>query len=212
MNLSHSRITLPVTKKGKRRSQTIIQAATNVFIQYGFNGASIDKILAISGGSRSSVYDIFGSKEGLFNAVIHDMVEQVFTTTPINLKDSSVNQILYEHAANYLYHVLKPDALNLYRMVISESDQFPGLARICYQAGPERFYKDLASNLEAITNLPQPTLLLASRTFLVMVAGDLMLQALSTPGFKLTRVLAKSHIDLSIQMCDAFFNNSQQPV
>lgn len=66
------------TPKGRRRHQALITAATEIFLQYGFEGATLDMIIERAGGSRTTLYKNFGDKEGLFAAVIASMIDDIF--------------------------------------------------------------------------------------------------------------------------------------
>ncbi|MBS1652212.1 MAG: TetR/AcrR family transcriptional regulator [Bacteroidetes bacterium] len=55
---------MPKNKKFKR--EHILEIASNVFKQKGYNGTSVDDILKVAGLSRSSLYDSFGDKHSLY--------------------------------------------------------------------------------------------------------------------------------------------------
>lgn len=66
------------TPKGQRRNKALISAASEIFIQYGFEGTTLDMIIERAGGSRSTLYKNFGDKEGLFAAVVASMIDDIF--------------------------------------------------------------------------------------------------------------------------------------
>ncbi|SIS18728.1 TetR/AcrR family transcriptional regulator [Williamsia sterculiae] len=47
-------------------TDAVVTTATTVFTEYGYNGASMDQLLAATGIRRASLYNAFGSKRGLF--------------------------------------------------------------------------------------------------------------------------------------------------
>jgi len=63
---------LPTTPKGTATSRRILDAATREFSRYGIAGARIDRITAAARTNKAQVYGYFGSKEGLFDAVLAD--------------------------------------------------------------------------------------------------------------------------------------------
>jgi AcrR family transcriptional regulator len=63
---------LPTTAKGTATSRRILDAATEEFSRYGIAGARIDRITAAARTNKAQVYGYFGSKEGLFDAVLAD--------------------------------------------------------------------------------------------------------------------------------------------
>ena len=55
----------------------ILNAALDAFVLDGYTGASTDVIAAAAAASKQTVYKYFGDKEGLFRALISDMVDRV---------------------------------------------------------------------------------------------------------------------------------------
>jgi len=72
-----------------------IDDATRVFWRTGFGDTSIDDLVAGTGVSRYGLYSVFGSKEGLFLAVLDHYREKVVTAIfgPVEQDDASLPQI-----------------------------------------------------------------------------------------------------------------------
>jgi AcrR family transcriptional regulator len=73
---------VPVEKltRERRRQQTrdvLIAAATEVFAQRGFEGASLEEIAETAGFTRGAIYNNFAGKEELFFAVTDRLNEQI---------------------------------------------------------------------------------------------------------------------------------------
>ena len=69
---------------GRPRSQPlelqrrqVLDAALSVFAQHGYHGATIEAVARISGTPRPTVYELFGSKDDLFEAVVYDACDRV---------------------------------------------------------------------------------------------------------------------------------------
>ncbi len=58
---------------GKRTRQSILDAATAIFAEKGYSGANVSEIVARAGTTKPMVYYHFGSKEGLFAAVLEEV-------------------------------------------------------------------------------------------------------------------------------------------
>lgn len=56
------------------RREDAIAAAAGVFVRLGYEGTSVDDLLGALGVHRGSLYHAFGSKRGLFVAVLRDRV------------------------------------------------------------------------------------------------------------------------------------------
>lgn len=57
------------------KRDTILDAATTAFRDEGYECTSMDRIAELAGASKRTVYNHFGSKEALFQAVVERLVE-----------------------------------------------------------------------------------------------------------------------------------------
>ncbi|CAK8053908.1 TetR/AcrR family transcriptional regulator [Eupransor demetentiae] len=60
----------------KYDSTKTLAAITDVFIQNGYNGTSLDDLVKATGLLRGSLYSQFGSKQGMFNAALAESLRQ----------------------------------------------------------------------------------------------------------------------------------------
>jgi TetR/AcrR family transcriptional regulator of autoinduction and epiphytic fitness len=60
-----------------RKRDEILDAATRAFRDEGYEAASMDRIAELASASKRTVYNHFGSKEALFQAVFERLVEQI---------------------------------------------------------------------------------------------------------------------------------------
>ena len=58
---------------GRRTRQSILDAAQTVFAEKGFSGANVNEIVTLAGTTKPMLYYHFGSKEGLFAAVLESV-------------------------------------------------------------------------------------------------------------------------------------------
>jgi AcrR family transcriptional regulator len=65
--------------KSQYDESTVINAAVRVFWRHGFATASISDLTEATGLSRSSIYQRFGDKDGLFNESLERYVDRVIT-------------------------------------------------------------------------------------------------------------------------------------
>src|SRR5262249_18492928 len=59
------------------RRKRILAAARDVFLERGYANASIDAVVERSGGSKATVYQLFGNKEGLLAALVAEGAEEL---------------------------------------------------------------------------------------------------------------------------------------
>src|SRR4029078_4941 len=88
LNLPMARPPAPAAKpqRGRPRDpevvRRILEAAQRHFDEHGLERASVDAIAADAGVSKMTVYSNFGSKEGLFQAVVRDRTATVVAGVP----------------------------------------------------------------------------------------------------------------------------------
>ncbi|HUN34741.1 MAG TPA: TetR family transcriptional regulator [Trebonia sp.] len=78
---------LPTTPRGAATSRRILDAATQEFAERGIAGARIDRIIAAARTNKAQLYGYFGSKDGLFDAVISDCIGRTTTDVPFDARD-----------------------------------------------------------------------------------------------------------------------------
>jgi AcrR family transcriptional regulator len=132
------------------RRQAILDAAADVFFETGYAASSIDQIIARIGGSKRNIYNEFGSKEGLFAALVAESADQVLSALAVgesaarNLKD-----ILLEFGLQLTMLFMSRRMIGTYRAVIGEGSRFPELARAFYDKGPGRAERRMTELFEA---------------------------------------------------------------
>src|ERR1700728_2027176 len=73
----------PEEGPGKRAAQgratrgQLIDVATSLFAEHGYEGTSIEAVLAAAGVSRGALYHHFAGKEALFTAVLDALNERI---------------------------------------------------------------------------------------------------------------------------------------
>lgn len=116
----------------------ILAAATRLFIQQGYARTSLDQIAAAASAGKATVYARHGSKEALFEAVIAAAVARAARPLPPPDPALPVEDRLFAAGMNLLEFGLRPEAVGLMRLVISEAETMPELAqnadRICWEA------------------------------------------------------------------------------
>ncbi len=78
---------LPSTPRGAATSRRILDAAAEEFSERGIAGARIERIIAAARTNKAQLYSYFGSKEGLFDAVIADSVSRTTQAIPFDAND-----------------------------------------------------------------------------------------------------------------------------
>ncbi len=127
--------TLDITKLSPR-GLLILDAAQNLFYHQGFDETSLAMIINEAGGSRRSIYNEFGNKQGLLMAVIQRQVKvqsEIFTSINRDLEaKKALNQVCFK----FVQGMLSPGLMSLFRLVVQQVVKFPELGEMIYQKGP----------------------------------------------------------------------------
>lgn len=78
---------LPTTPRGAATSRRILDAAAGEFAERGIAGARIERIIAAARTNKAQLYGYFGSKDGLFDAVIADRADRLMSAVPFDASD-----------------------------------------------------------------------------------------------------------------------------
>ncbi|KAF1018779.1 MAG: HTH-type transcriptional regulator RutR [Paracidovorax wautersii] len=135
--------------KTEAKREAIVQVATEVFRELGFEGASMVEIAARVGGSRATLYGYFSTKEELFVASIHGVAKQHFAPLFASLTQDKADwtQTLQHFGEKFLAVVCSQEAIQAQRAVIAESGR-SNIGRLFFEGGPQEGTKQLAAFLE----------------------------------------------------------------
>jgi AcrR family transcriptional regulator len=65
----------------------LLDAAAEEFAAFGIAGARVDRIAVAAASNKAQIYHYFGNKDGLFEAVFHDLVVTTLRDSPIDATD-----------------------------------------------------------------------------------------------------------------------------
>ncbi len=173
------------TKKGKQRQKAILESAIDVLIANGYEGTSLDKILKISGGSRTTIYKTYGSKQGLFLAALESMVEELYSEYAEQYDEKRTwEEELVVFGNIFLKGILSRRAIGAARLIYSESARFPDIGKWYYEQGALLSYSCFAKVLENHIALDFEELKGIARIYIEMLKNNIYLKALCLPGFE----------------------------
>jgi AcrR family transcriptional regulator len=167
---------------GRDKRRALLDGALVVFAADGYTRASIDKIARTAEVSTRTIYNQFGDKAGLFEAVIIDSADRVATAQITTVQrylgrivDIDADLIEFGRlwatpAPEYAAH------FTLVRQIIAEAGHIPESAlRAWQEAGPLRVRHEIATHLRRIAaaghlTVPDPDQ--AAVHLIQLVAGD----------------------------------------
>jgi AcrR family transcriptional regulator len=121
-----------------------------LFLKRGYEGVTIDKIVEIAGGSKSTVYSEFGGKCGLFISSIENLCRE--SSEPLTKLDYA-GLDLEKSLKKLSFHILKcitaKRSVELHRLAIGEAANCPEVGEAWYTYGPARTASIIRSVLES---------------------------------------------------------------
>jgi TetR/AcrR family transcriptional regulator, regulator of autoinduction and epiphytic fitness len=118
------------------KTEAILRGAMQEFLEHGYAGARIDKIVAAAGVSKATVYRHFADKEALFIALIQRLATKtnLFQQQDCLRLQEEPAVFLRRYATDMLDSVAQdPQGLAFFRVVIAESGRFPELGQMFAQ-------------------------------------------------------------------------------
>jgi AcrR family transcriptional regulator len=129
----------PPKERAGEVEERILDAARKVFLERGFEGASIEEIAEAARSGKPTIYARFPGKEALFTAVVMQSVaanvERLKAYTPTG---ATIEQRLESVAVTVLEWILLSASIDLMRVAIAEAPRFPDLASSVYRMARER--------------------------------------------------------------------------
>jgi TetR/AcrR family transcriptional repressor of mexJK operon len=183
------------------RRKLILAAAQKVFLERGYANASIDAVVELAGGSKATVYQQFGNKEGLLGALVAEGAEELAHLVHELPLDGALEESLRAFGRGYLNLIMRPERLALFRLTIGECGRVPEVGDAFYRTGPQtvakhmtEFFRSVAASGLIETADPERT----AHQFIHSLRGDLYLQNLLNPTRRPTETELNRHIDFVV--------------
>jgi AcrR family transcriptional regulator len=168
--------------------ERILSAARKVFLERGFEGASVDEIAMAARSGKPTIYARVGDKRALFTAVVmRDVVSRIAEFKSDVPPGGTIEERLARVSIAMLKWTLDGERMALLRLAIAEVNRFPELAstvsRTAQQLSTEvaiRFLGEMAQSDE-IGRLPAfapDRIAITARTFLDLVVLPMLLRGL----------------------------------
>jgi AcrR family transcriptional regulator len=201
------KLEMPVKQTGARlcaedRRRVILAAAQKVFLERGYANASIDAVVELAGGSKATVYQLFGNKEGLLAALVTEGAEGLAHLVHDLPLDGALEDSLQAFGRGYLGLIMQPARMALFRLVVGECGRFPEMGDIFYRTGPQvvakwvtEFFRGVMGRGLITGDDPERTAL----QFIYALRGDIYMQVLLNPTRSPTEAELERHIDFVVK-------------
>lgn len=160
----------------KRRQ--ILDGARKVFMDFGFDGASMGEIARSAGVSKGTLYVYFADKNQLFEAIVEEEAlekgQVAFNFDP----GRDVPTTLREFGETYIAMICRPGGGSAIRTVMAIAERMPDVGRRYYDRVLEKTIGRLAEYLEAYVKRNELAIddcQLAASQFMLMCQASLFL-------------------------------------
>jgi AcrR family transcriptional regulator len=191
--------------------ERVLDAARRIFLERGFEGASVDEIAQAARSGKQTIYTRFRNKRELFTAVVsRDIATRIAQSGNAVPSGATIEERLVSAGIFMLQASLEPGRIGLMRLAIAETHRFPDLAsavsRTAYQLSGEvgaRLLGEMtrSSDLDRLPAFAPEQIATTARFFLNLVVVPLLMRSLFEKDLEVLRAEIGPHVERSV----AFF-------
>jgi AcrR family transcriptional regulator len=167
-----------VGEEDSAKRRQILDGASRVFMDLGFDGASMGEIARAAGVSKGTLYVYFADKSRLFEAIVErEMIEQQKVAFNFDA-ERDVATTLREFGQAYIALLCRPGGGSAIRTVMAIAERMPDVGRRYYGQVLEKTIGRLAAYLDArvkVKDVAIPDCQLAASQFMMMCQASLFL-------------------------------------
>ena len=135
--------------RGEVRNRKLQKVAADLFLKRGYEGVTLDRIVELAGGSKSTVYSEFGGKCGLFIRSIENLCREANKPlAEIDYAGLNLEASLKKLSFQILKLITAKRSVELHRLAIGEALNCPEMGQVCYTHGPAKTASFIRSLLE----------------------------------------------------------------
>ena len=142
--------------RSDRKRKLLLLAATEIFLDKGYDGASMEDVATKAAVSKPTVYRFFSDKERLFAEIVRattgEIDELVRLVVETMAEQIDVESGLTIFARRFLSALMQPRVLRLRRLVMANAERFPDVGRSWYEQGFDRVLVTLGSSFRSLAD------------------------------------------------------------
>jgi AcrR family transcriptional regulator len=194
----------PPKEQAGEVEERILDAARKVFLERGFEGASVEEIAETARAGKPTIYARFPNKQALFAAAVtRHLVEKNRRVGSYTPTGATVEERLRSVGAALIKEVLTSDGVGLIRLAIAEARRFPDLGNSIAREARERGCETVSRLLNEVAEFGTPGNLcpvssdrraIAARYFCDLLLLPLFIRALAGESLETLRLEASQHV------------------
>jgi AcrR family transcriptional regulator len=132
----------PAAGQDPVKRKQILDGARRVFIDMGFDAASMNDITREAGVSKGTIYVYFANKEELFEAIVEEERGSIFNNLYGALESAGgLRDTLIKIGMALSYKITCDKVISAQRTIIGVSERMPALGKRFYERGPMHGHK-----------------------------------------------------------------------
>ncbi|MEZ5956783.1 MAG: TetR/AcrR family transcriptional regulator [Hyphomonadaceae bacterium] len=187
--------------RGVARRQAFLEAAREVFLDHGYEAASVNDVVRLAGGSLATLYAQFGNKEGLFLAFMQDQHDRFAREMrpPEGVGGLPLEKALQVVGEHFLRRLLQRDSLSFFRVMVSEGRKVPDQVRRYFTTGGANMIHDeLVAQLRH-AGLNETDARESVGYFIELIRSRHQFQAITDEDYKLSDAELKAHVARAVR-------------
>lgn len=194
----------PATKmaasdRGAARRHAFLQAAREVFLEQGYEAASVNDVVRRAGGSLATLYAQFGNKEGLFRAVMTEGQQRFIAALATEAADHlSLEDGLQAIGEHFLRVLLAKENLAFFRIFVGEGRKLPRTLMETQSSSAEKLQTLVADYFRARSSVTDPTA--AAAYMLELWRGRHHYRALTDDAYSVTEAEIRQNVASAIKV------------
>ncbi|MBW7056800.1 TetR/AcrR family transcriptional regulator [Paracoccus bogoriensis] len=191
-----------------RKFDQVRDGASAVFLRDGYAGASVDDIARAGRVSKATLYSYFPDKKLMFQEVLEAAMAQAFASSPVVAAQGvSIDPGLRDMLNHIGLWIVRPQHLRLQRVLMAESERFPGLLQSYRRQLDDSIMAPLTAAFETWRDAGQIVAgdcgQLARLTFSLLAGGLHLLSLPNRDGSVIENPVAQIACETSDMVCRA---------
>lgn len=212
-SVTKSRGGRPTRDAAIERDQRLIEVATRLFLERGFDATSIDAVAEAARVSKPTVYGQYGDKRGLFTAVLRREIARWLAPLAAAAAEmqidggcdgssaGSAEEWLIDLGRQLLVLNCSADSIAFSRILTAQAINFPEVAKLAVDEGWSKAVSTTADFFQHLVDkgaLDLEDTAIAAETFLNMVVGHT--HRMATFGIPIDMKAAETRMEVSIRL------------
>ena len=197
--------------KTEEKRQEIMDCASRLFLEQGYDAVSMSEISKLLGGSKATLYGYFDSKTEIFMAVIMAKARKLSERARGVLdKNLALPEKLRQYAVEYLAFVLSTEMVDMKRAVYAQAHK-DGIGKHVYECGIKQAWTRVADLLEqgmkdGIVKKSDPWM--AAQQLKGLLEADVVARRLLGVDTRLNKKALPAHVDLALDVFWAYYKKA----